>query len=334
MNPDFAAFLAARGAVIDNQRILDPAQRFDRETRYVVPLVHVSRIRASGEEAADFLQNLLTNEVRKLAPGAAEFNGFCSPKGRLLASFLMWRDGADFLMQASADIAPGVQKKLSMYVLRSKVKLSADDRVALGLVGPSALEVLARRGALPEGPLAVKEHEGLSVIRLSGARAQVLAAPALAQSLYLEAIDAGCQPGATAIWDACDILEGVPLITAATQEEFVPQMVNFEVLGGVSFKKGCYPGQEIVARTQYLGKLKKRMFRARLPRAARAGEPLYGEDLADQACGSVLACAPVGDAFEVLAVVQLSSHEAGPVRLGDKSGPVLEWLPLPYALPA
>jgi len=340
MNTLIRDTLTHLGATLDDTGIVSTgAPHGDCYTEghaYCVPLVHLASLRASGPDAADFLQNLLTNDARKLPPGHAELNGFCTPKGRLLASFLMWREGEDYCLSLSADVAEGVAKKLRMYILRSKVTLTqeTDTRALVGLSGPAATAALTARGLLPDdAPFAVRVEGDTTVIRLGADRYQLIQSAEAAAALIKALPSEGLTLGATTIWDAQDIAAGLPRISARTQEAFVPQMVNFELLGGVNFKKGCYPGQEIVARTQYLGKLKKRMHRARLTEGQpQPGAPLFGVDLADQACGEIVTAARTAAGFEVLAVVQMSSVQAGPIRLGSTSGPVLEWLSLPYEI--
>jgi len=133
------------------------------------------------------------------------------------------------------------------------------------------------------------------------------------------------------VWRWLDIRAGVPLITAATQDRFVPQMINLELIGGVSFSKGCYTGQEIVARSQYLGKLKRRMFLANVDATAAAGDNLFGEDLGDQVGGAVVNAEPSPEGgYDLLAVLQTGTRENSTVHLKSLDGPALRFLPLPY----
>ena len=278
-------------------------------------------IRASGEEAAGFLHNLLTNDINHLAEGTAHHAGLCTPKGRLLATFLIWREGGDYYLQLSADILPAILKKLSMYVLRSKVRLAdvTAERVLTGVCGTALGPAQAMHTAPCEGGIA---------IRLDADRV-VLAVPA-------GATPAGLPPaGALAGWHLAEIEHGMPRITAATQELFTPQMANYELpaVGGVSFQKGCYPGQEVVARTQYLGKVKRRMYRAKLESLVPPGTEVFSPEAGDQHCGAVVLSAPApAGGCECLLVVQSSAAEAGEVHVGSPSGPRAEILPLPYAV--
>jgi len=289
-----------------------------------VPLTDLGLLRVGGADAAAFLHNLLTNDIAHLRPGAVCRAGLCTPKGRLLATFTIWREGEDFLLLLSADLLPGILKKLSMYVLRSKVTLADLNatRQLIGCVG------------LPLGPaesLKSTSFAGGTALRLDAERV-VLALPVEAPlSAELTASAAGSLDD----WHLTEIRAGDPRIVAATQEAFVPQMVNYELpaVGGVSFQKGCYPGQEIVARTHYLGKVKRRMYRFRLVQACAPGTPLFTPESGDQHCGTVVLCAPVPEGgCEALGVVQSSGAETGEVHVGAPAGPLAERLPLPYTV--
>ncbi len=309
------------------------------ESTIAVPLLHLGTIRSVGPDSAVFLHNLVSNEVRKLEADAAAWNSFNSPKGRMIASFLMWPEAEGHALVLSADILPAFLKKFSMYVLRSKVKLSdaSADVALIGVAGPDAgAAVQAAGAALPAADMKqTLAASGLRCIRLGETR-YVLAVPAeAAPSAYDALLAAGARRAGTAAWQLTMIRAGLPLITAPTQEEFVAQMLNYELIGGVNFHKGCYPGQEIVARTQYLGKLKKRTYRVALPAgvAAAAGTDLYAPDFGEQSAGKLVNVAPTADGgAEALAVLQSSSVEAGDIRLGTPDGPRLSLLALPYAL--
>ena len=308
-------------------------------TTIAVPLLHLGTIRSVGPDSATFLHNLVSNEVKQLAADTAEWNSFNSPKGRMIASFLMWPEAEGHALVLAADILPPFLKKLSMYVLRSKVKLTdASAELALiGVTGADAAAIVQAAGAmLPAADMKqTLAASGLRCIRLAETR-YLLAVPlGAAPATYDALLAAGATRAGTAAWQLTMIRAGLPLITAATQEEFVAQMLNYELIGGVSFHKGCYPGQEIVARTQYLGKLKKRTYRVALPAgtAAAAGMDIYAPDFGEQSAGKLVNVAPTADGgSEALAVIQSSSAEAGDLRLGAPDGPRLSVLELPYAL--
>ncbi|NWG31318.1 MAG: folate-binding protein YgfZ [Rhodocyclaceae bacterium] len=286
-----------------------------------VPLADHGLIRASGEDAASFLHNLLTNDITHLPASGARHAALCTAKGRMIASFLIWREGPDYLLMLSADILPGILKKLSMYVLRSKVKLAdiTAERTLVGVLGGDLL---------PAEPMTTAAWEGGTAIRLDAGRA-ILVLPAGSS------LPEGGRAGELAEWHLAEIRAGQPRIVAATQELFTPQMVNYELpaVGGVSFQKGCYPGQEIVARTQYLGKVKRRMYRVKLDRAFAPGTDVFTPEAGEQHCGNVVLCAPAPEGgFEALLVVQSSGMEADAVHVGSPDGLTAERLPLPYSV--
>jgi tRNA-modifying protein YgfZ len=234
----------------------------------------------SGEDARDFLHAQLTNDIKHLPPDRAALAGWCSAKGRLLASFLVIPAPQGFLLQLARDLAPAVVKRLSMFVLRSKVKI-ADASAAWAQFGLWNADVAA-----PD----VKWEGDVGTVRVGERR-------------FLElrpASEAAPAPTASeAAWTLQEIRAGRPLITAATQDQFVPQMVNFEALGGIDFQKGCYPGQEIVARAQYRGQVKRRMVQLRAPAGTelRPGQEFNG--------GVVVDSAPGENGAELLAVMPI-----------------------------
>jgi hypothetical protein len=256
----------------------------------------------------------------------------------------MWRDAEAVYLQLPRAIQAPLQKRLTMFVLRSKAKLrDATDEAryaaVLGLGGAAAGEALrARVGTLPDAPYAKIDGEFGTVIRLADAFNQprylwlttaddaIQALPALRATLAL---------GGNAAWQLAAIHAGVPQIGQSTQEQFVPQMINYELLGGVNFKKGCYPGQEIVARSQYLGKLKRRMTLATLLDAAvRPGDEVYSVDDPDQPSGMIVNAAPNGaGGADALVEIKLAALD-GDVRHGSAGGTKLDFLPLPYPLDA
>jgi len=283
---------------------------------FIAKLDHLGTLRFGGEDAEAFLQGQLSCDVAGLGPRSSTHGAYCSPKGRMLANFLLWRDDEGFGMVLSRDLVPAVQKQISKFVLRSKVKIvdSSEAVVLVGAVGERAQRSLAAASGAP-----LKLSDGRLLLALPAADA-----PGVLRGLELA--DA-------ALWRWLDIRAGLPLVTAATQDQFVPQMANLELLGGVSFEKGCYTGQEIVARTQHLGRVKRRMFPAHVGVAARAGDALYSDDLAGQASGMVLNAevSPEGG-YDLLAVIQAASRERSTVHLGAPDGAALGCLPLPYAV--
>jgi len=288
----------------------------------------------AGDDAVAFLHGQFTNDVESLPVGGAQWSGWCSAKGRLLATFLLLRRDDGFLLMLPGEIAAAFAKRLGMYVLRSKVRIEDVSArwVRMALAGKSAGVIAARHFGFTPDPMRSVQAEGATCVALDGERFVVLApaepAPALWDRLALNATPAGADAWSLSLIDA-----GVPVIVASTQEAFVPQMANFELVGGVSFRKGCYPGQEIVARTQYRGILKRRMARAHLAGDARPmpGQGVYSAAFGDQAAGTIanVAAAP-GGGFDALVVAQIESLEGGELRWKSPQGAPLEVRARPY----
>lgn len=306
---------------------------------FVSPLTTLGLIAASGEDAASFLHGQLTNDVQKLDTGTARLAGYCSPKGRLLATFLMWRDEQAIWLQLPRGLQAAVQKRLQMFVMRAKAKLAdaTTERAVLGLVGPATANALAEWfPVLPAAPYDKIDNSHGTLIRLADAadspRYQWIATPETLMAAWPKLVQ-HLAPAAGSAWRLSEIRAGVPGIVAATQEQFVPQMVNFELIGGVNFKKGCYPGQEIVARSQYLGKLKRRTLLATIASAAaRAGQEVFAAADPGQPCGMVVNAEAL-DEGHALALVEMKLASAeDAVHLGGADGPALHFHALPYEL--
>ncbi|MGD9953013.1 MAG: folate-binding protein YgfZ [Burkholderiales bacterium] len=300
-------------------------------THFATPLPSLGVLSCTGDDARGFLHAQLTSDIAQLSACQARLAGWCSAKGRLLATMLVVPREGEFLLQLPRSLGPGVAKRLSMFILRAKVKLAdaSDAWRQHGVWGPGAREQLAAAGLpVPHGELAIVQAKDCVVVEVAAQRYLVISSPDA--DARLAALSGETREET---WLLEEIRAGRPQVLPATQEQFVPQMVNLERLGGVDFHKGCYPGQEVVARTQYRGVLKRRMVRARVDAPASAGEELFADEAPGQASGNVVnaASAPEGHT-ELLAVVQISALESGqPVRLRAADGPALELLALPYA---
>ncbi|AZN36753.1 CAF17-like 4Fe-4S cluster assembly/insertion protein YgfZ [Iodobacter ciconiae] len=306
------------------------------ENAVMSPLTNFAVIAFSGDETEAFLQGQLSSDVRALGENAAQYSSYSTAKGRMLASFLVFRRGNDYCLQIAAELQEAIQKRLSMFVMRSKTKArdASSELCLLGVAGPLATEKLSSvLGALPDVSFVSMHKENCTVIALPGQRYQLVITADAALALWQKLAAAGIVAAEESLWRLSDIRAGVPWVSAATQEAFVAQMANLELIGGVSFTKGCYPGQEIVARTQYLGKLKRRMYRARIAtELAGAGQDVFSSEMNGQASGKVMLAAQAGQGrWEVLLVAQIASLEHG-LHLGSIDGPLLEMLDLPYSL--
>ncbi|MDR1662118.1 MAG: folate-binding protein [Azoarcus sp.] len=305
-----------------------------------VPLVHLGLLHATGDEAGGFLHNMFSNDVAGLAVDAVQWTSFNTARGRMLANFLLWHNDDGYSLAPSADLAPALLNKLSLYILRSKVRLTRPppERALIGLAGPAAGDCLRRVGLpAPESDMRQTVSGCWRTIRLGSGLFIVDLAAAEATPVFGALLSAGATEGGTASWQLAFIRAGLPLVTAATQEAFVAQMLNFELIGGVSFSKGCYPGQEIVARTQYLGKSKRRTYRLGFPAppvGIAPGTALYAPELGEQAAGVIVNFAPLPWGGEALAVLQSGCVAAGgKIRAGAPDGPCVEVLDLPYETP-
>ncbi len=294
-----------------------------------VRLTHWGLIRARGADATKFLQGQLTNDLLVMPKDSARLAGFCSAKGRLQANFIVWRLAPDELLLAcAASVLPATLKRLSMFVMRAQCKLSdASAELNLhGVVGAAAIGLIG-----DAGEWCVRTVEGGTLVRLpdvDGTPRCVLAlepqTPLLrGASLSLDT------------WRWLEVRSGLPMIEAATVEQFVPQMLNYELVGGVDFQKGCYPGQEIVARSQYRGTIKRRMFLFDCDATALAGQEVFHSADAEQPAGMVVNAAlkPDGAGSTLLAEVKLAAVVDGSLHLGAPAGPALHLGKLPYTVP-
>ncbi len=311
---------------------------------FVTPLNDLGIIAVCGDDAASFLHNQLTNDVEHLTSEQVRRAGYCTPKGRLLATFLMWRNQQGFFLQLPKEIQAAVQKRMQMFIMRSKVKMAdvSDSQIVLALGGDAVGPALTKWfPTLPDAPYINIENEHGCLMRLDDAQGvsrsaryqwhitielAIAAWPSLIEKLT---------PVHSRVWRLGEIEAGIPQITLATQEQFVPQMINFEVIGGVNFKKGCYPGQEIVARSQYLGKLKRRAVIARIASAdVTAGMEVFSSVDPAQPCGMIInAENSTSDTSICLLEIKLAALENGTVHLGSADGASLTFLALPYAMP-
>lgn len=328
--------------VLDFGRALAPA---DLAPGFVAVISDQGLIAVRGDDAATFLHNQLTNDVKQLGHSEARLAGYCTPKGRLQATFLMWNSAGTIYLQLPREIQPALQKRLAMFVMRAKAALSdasenSATQVMLGFGGERAAAVFEQYvGAVPTAPFGKIDHASGTLIRLPDAfghpRFEWITSAEAAQAAW-PLLSAALTPAGIDAWQLSSIHAGVPLITGPTQEQFVPQMINFELLGGVNFKKGCYPGQEIVARSQYLGKLKRRTALASVSGAvAQAGAEVFDVQDPGQPCGMIVNAAPNGSGgTDVLVEMKLASLNQGDIRLGSADGASLRFQPMPYALDA
>jgi len=342
---DWQDFLRARGARIDDDGVVVDFGSPEAELALasggdlITDLSQLGLVTVSGADAAALLQGQQTSDVREVSASRSQLGGVCSNKGRLIATYrVVQRDATYCLVLPRAQTAT-LAARLRLYVLRSKASVAeaSGELVLLGLQGAgAAMRAQSLLGGLPPAVDDVRHYAGLTMVRLRGAlpRFLILLPPARAPEIW-SALAEVANPVGQAPWGLSEIYAGVPQVFPETREAFVPQMVNLEAVGGVSFNKGCYTGQEIVARTQYLGRLKRRMYRAHVdsPSPPTPGQDLFSPaDPSDQSVGKVVAAeAHPGGGYELLAVIQNEAAQA-PVHLGAKDGPLLALGELPYPL--
>ncbi len=305
----------------------------------ITPLPHLAILRAHGPQAADLLQAQLTQSVQNWPEDTARMAAMCTPQGRMLADFLLWREAdGGMAMLLDATLAEATLKRLRMYILRLQCKVDdvTPERALFGLLLPHG-ETLPAGLHCPAAPWSLLREADRCVVRLADA-------PGLQRLLLVaespEARTAAAQwiatmaSGSTEAWSLSEIRAGIGHVTAATAQQFVPQMLNYEALGAVDFKKGCYPGQEIVARTQYRGTIKRRTYRLLSPVALAPGDEIIQSADPTQPCGLVVNAAPAETGWEALAELKITATtEAGSLHARTVDGPALRLATLPYTLP-
>ena len=353
MNQNWRAFLESRSAIVSepNGETRDHAGSacfadapVDADCA-LVDLSHLGLIAVGGPEAADFLQGQVSNDIRELSDSHSQLSSHCNPKGRMLANFRVLRiEQSIFLVLPRSQMEP-LMKRLRMFLLRTKASIddASDALVCFGIVGNCADAALGELfGALPVGDNDMTQADAATLIRVAGLVPRYLfIGPAeQAQGLWQRAAEQAIEANAD-LWALHDIRAGLPTVLPETSDAFVPQMLNMQLIDGVSFTKGCYSGQEVVARMHYLGKLKRRMYTAEVETdiAPRPGDVLsVPGSKSEQAPGRVVDARAVAPGrYALLVVVEISAAEGGEVRLasdGAADGPLLQLQAPPYGFPA
>ena len=293
-----------------------------------VALTHMGVIRVAGQDAVTFLQGQLTQDVAQLGLSEARLAAFCNAKGRMQASFVVFKRSPDeILMVCSRDILPTTLKRLSMFVMRAKAKLSdaSAEFTLYGLTG----EAVASQGGNSRRVWSKSDTDGASLVVLP---------PAVDSARALWCAPVGTPPPSLGVielaqWQWLSVRSGVAMITQAIFEAFVPQMLNYESVGGVNFKKGCYPGQEVVARSQFRGTLKRRAYIVHADAPLAVGQEVFHSADDEQPCGLVASVAPApSGGFDAIVSIQTAAAVDGNLTAESVNGPPLAWLPLPYPL--
>jgi folate-binding protein YgfZ len=347
MNADWKAFLENAGAEFGANGV----QHFGNPPRELsvaitgnvfADLSHYGLVSVHGEDAQAFLQGQLTNDLGAVDAGHSQLSGYCNAKGRLLANFRVLHRGDSYYLCLPDEMIEGLIKRLRMYVLRSRVTLedASETFVHLGVSGAdSEQDLRSFAGEIPETLHAVCQNDRQLIVRVPGIHPsfEIFSDVDTARELWTR-LNVHSAPIGAEAWQLLDIQAGIPMIYAQTSEAFVPQMVNLQLIDGVNFKKGCYPGQEIVARMQYLGKLKRRMYKARIDTetAPQPGDDIYCSSDPSQSAGKLVSAAAHPDGgYAALAVVQIASAEGeAALHLGTPEGPQVSLEHLPYPFPS
>lgn len=338
MNSQWKSFLESRSALISDEGTV----RFDNHDHYpdcaLFDLSHLGLIRVSGEDAQTFLQGQFTNDTRNVTENRSQLSAYCSPKGRMLANFRLFQYQGDYMLQMPHETLSTVVKRLPLFVLMSRVKVTnaSDQLVSIGIAGECAESLLANHfSSMPDQPDEAAQQDDMVLIRMPGSpcRFMISGGPEAVMTLWKQ-LAATALPANPDYWSLLDIRAGIPTVYQATADAFVPQMTNMQLVNGVSFTKGCYTGQEVVARMKYLGKLKRRMYLASVDAdiPPKPGDELFapGSDSA-QGAGRVVDASPSPDGgFELLAVAEIKSYEENNLHLQGAQGSKLKLGGLPY----
>ncbi|MDH5765058.1 MAG: folate-binding protein YgfZ [Gammaproteobacteria bacterium] len=344
MKSEWHKFLANAGAEIDDDKVisfgnLQREQRVALTGLVICDLSHFGLISVYGEDAVDFLQGQLTNDVRNVSENCSQLSAYCTPKGRMLANFRIFKRGDTLYLRLPGNLLETTLKRIRMFILMSKVTMedSSDSLVHFGVSGPKAEEHL--KSIFSELPLNdddTKQINGYTIIRVPGQhpRFEIYGELESMSELWSK-LDVHAAPIGYGPWARMDIVAGIPVIFPATSESFVPQMTNMQLINGINFQKGCYTGQEIVARMQYLGKLKRQMYRVKIATedTVNPGDPLFSIDTSSgQGTGSIIDAQPDSEgATDALAVIDISTAEKGNLKLKDENGPAISLEKLPYS---
>lgn len=339
MKPEWKSFLIEQGAEFDGSTLLhfgnpERERRIPPQGAVLCDLSHQGLLSASGSDVTAFLQGQLSNDINQVTETRAQLSSYSSPKGRAYTTFqIMQRQGVYYLA-LSSDVLEAVLKRLRMFIMRSKVSLedARESVVHFGYADPQGEQRLkAALGKFPEQNLDVVQVGNLTIVRQAASvpRFEIYGELDDARQLW-NRLNVHAAAVGSAAWDYFDIEAGIPKVTAASMEAWVPQMINLHLIDGINFKKGCFPGQEVVARLKYLGKNKRQMYRVAIdgvnqPAVGAKIHDAHGEE-AGEILNSVLS--PSGDHIEALVVLKIASAEQA-LNLARAK---VRLLPLPYNL--
>jgi folate-binding protein YgfZ len=335
MNQNWKNFLLSHHATFESDTHITFPAVSNNNDKTIYPVAHLAVLTVSGKDAAKLLQGQLTCNINDITETKSSLGALCNPKGRAITILLLVKSGDTFLVILPEELLEPVKKRLQMYILRSDVTLtnSSDQLCLIGLSDP----------AMPTEPLFGTTQQELITVNFSATQSRhlVIAEADKAIALWSEQVGhQGFEPKNPDQWRYIDILSGIPWLTTETSEEFIPQMLNLDLLGGISFNKGCYTGQEIVARTHYLGKTKRALFLAEcdtLLTPAPNSTIIDDSTGTEQTVGKVLLAqhaqlAPENEASrcKMLIVLQVSDSDTHHLTLKDQNHNKITLLPWPH----
>ena len=338
-------FLISHNAIIQDNKVIgfnldSSAKRSDPTENFICDLSHFGIISVSGDDSRDFLQNQLCNDVRNVDAEQNQINAYCTPKGRVLALFRLLQRGDKYLLHLPDSSVDATIKRLTMFVLMSKVviKDERDILVSTGIAGSSICDYVSKNVmTLPSEIDKSTQNDQFTAILIPGRQTRCILIGQINDMQQLwNNITTQFKPASSITWSHMDIESGLPQVYASTADAFVPQMLNLHSINGLSFKKGCYPGQEVVARMHYLGKLKRRMYlgHIRSDILPQPGDNLLALDSGtQQSVGKIVDSAPNTEAgMDFLAVMQIAAVEAGNITLDDSNKTPVIFKDLPYSV--
>lgn len=345
MKPEWKSFIEHAGAEFGEDRILsfgnpDQERRIVTSGSILCDLSHYGLISIYGDDAVTFLQGQFTNDISVVDTTQSQLSSYCNPKGRMLANFRIFKRDETLYISLPYELHESILTRLRMYLMRSKATLedAGDALMRFGLNGPEADQQLQTiTGEVPLQVNDVTQYNNCSIIRCHGTtpRFEIYGLIDDMQQLW-QALDVNAAPVGAGIWEWLNIQAGIPVITASTSEAYVPQMANMDIIEAINFKKGCYTGQEIVARMHYLGKLKRRMYHVTIDtkEAPKSGDNLFTEkSTAGTGTGTIVSAELNAEgSYDALAVLQIKDAENEVLKLHDAKGPSVTMAALPYSL--
>jgi len=344
MNTEWEKFLSARNATLENNHIENFGHSITEEQHAFSNLVladlsHYALIKASGDDVTEFLQGQFTNDIKLVTDNLSQLSAYCNPKGRILANFRIFKYKDDFVLRLHADILEPTLKRLRMFIMRSKVELldCGDELTRIGIAGENATTKLSSIfTTLPENTDESLTENDTTIIKLAGTvpRYEVYGPLETIKTLW-ETLENDAVSIGKNSWDLLTIRAGIPEIVTATVEAFVPQMVNLQAINSLSFTKGCYPGQEVVARMHYLGKVKRRLYiaSAEMDTLPMPGQPIMTSAEKEEKAGQIVMASWSGDNIvELLAVLIIEKAENEALHIESHDGASLTLADLPYSL--